>query len=80
LASYLIPYIDPKKNDGEEDPLFSEYTYGDKGSRGDTLKNKVAKGDYLFFHTSVRNKLCITAFYQVEEVMDIVSTRMDNII
>jgi len=80
LTSYLIPYIDPKKNDGEEDPLFSEYTYGDKGSRGDTLKNRVKKGDYLFFHTSIRNKRYITAFYEVEEVMEIQRARTDNII
>jgi len=80
LTSYLIPYLDSKKNDGEEDPLFSEYTYGDKGNRGETLKNKVLKGDYLFFHTSIRNKRCITAFYEVEEVMDIQKARADKII
>lgn len=48
LASYLIQYIDPKDNEGEEDPLFSEYTYGDKENRGNTLKTQVLKGDFLF--------------------------------
>ncbi|WP_019415910.1 endonuclease NucS domain-containing protein [Paenisporosarcina sp. TG20] len=80
MTSYLIPYLDPKRNDGEEDPLFSEYTYGDKGGRGYTLKNKVFKGDYLFFHTSIKNKRFITAFYEVEEVMDIQKARADKII
>ena len=80
MTSFLIPYLDPKKNDGEEDPLFSEYTYGDKGNRGETLKNKVFKGDYLFFHTSIRNKRYITAFYEVGEVMDIQKARADKII
>lgn len=80
MTSYLIPYLDPKKNDGEEDPLFSEYTYGDKGKRGEILKNKVVKGDYLFFHTSIRNKRYITAFYEVEEVREIQNARADKII
>ncbi|WHY79029.1 endonuclease NucS [Neobacillus sp. WH10] len=80
MTSYLIPYLDPKKNNGEEDPLFSEYTYGDKGNRGYILKNKVRKGDFLFFHTSIRNKRFITAFYEVEEVIDIQKARTDTTI
>ncbi|MFE0620056.1 endonuclease NucS domain-containing protein [Priestia aryabhattai] len=80
MTSYLIPYIDPKKNDGEEDPLLIEYTYGDKGRRGKKLRNEVSKGDYLFFHTSIRNKRYITAFYEVEEVMDIQKARADTTI
>jgi len=80
MASYLIPYLDPKKNDGEEDPLFSEYTYGDKKQRGKTLRDNVRKGDYLFFHTSSQNKRFITAFYEVEELMDIKQAKADIII
>lgn len=34
LANYLIPYVDSKRNDGEEDLMFREFTYGDKGTRG----------------------------------------------
>lgn len=80
MASYLIPYLDPRKNDNEEDPMFSEYTYGDKGARGKKLKTTVQKGDYLFFHTGIRNKRYITAFYEIEEVMDIREARKNNII
>ncbi len=80
MTSYLIPYIDAKRNGGEEDPLFSEYTYGDKGNRGYILKNKVKRRDLLFFHTRIRNKRFITAFYEVEEVMDIEQARADPII
>lgn len=43
LTSYIIPYLDPKKHNREEDPLFSEYTYGDEGNRGIILKTKVSK-------------------------------------
>jgi hypothetical protein len=40
LTRYLIPYLDPKKIDGAEFPLFS--LMGIKGTGGD-LKNKVKK-------------------------------------
>lgn len=80
MASYLIPYLDPRKNDNEEDPMFSEYTYGDKGARGKKLRTTVQKGDFLFFHTGIRNKRYITAFYEIEEVMDINKARNNNTI
>jgi predicted nuclease of restriction endonuclease-like (RecB) superfamily len=69
VTSYLIPYIDPRKIDGHEDPMLDEYTYGDVGERGKKLLEKVKKGDFLFFHTSSRNQRVITAYYHVEEVM-----------
>lgn len=80
LTSYLIQYVDPKDNDGEEDPLFSEYTYGDKENRGNTLITKTSKGDYLFFNKSIGDKVCITAFYEVAKVLGIQQAKMDNTI
>ncbi len=80
LTSYIVPYLDPKKHDREEDPLFSEYTYGDEGNRGIILKTKVSKGDFLFFYKSIANTPCITAFYEVEKVLDIHKAKMDNTI
>ncbi|MDG0059012.1 HNH endonuclease signature motif containing protein [Priestia sp. P5] len=78
MTSYLIQYIDPKDNEGEEDPLFSEYTYGDKENRGNTLKTQVLKGDFLFFNRSIEDKVCITAFYEVAEVLEIQKAKKDN--
>lgn len=80
MNSYIIPYLDPKKNKFEEDPLFSEYTYGDDGHRGLILKTKVSKGDILFFYKTIENKPCITAFYEVEKVLDIQKAKMDKTI
>jgi len=71
MSSYLIAYLNPKRNKVEEDPLFSEYTYGDKGRNGKRLLTKVQKGDYLFFHTTLNHKRYITAFYEVETIMPI---------
>ncbi|MBO0603464.1 DUF91 domain-containing protein [Sporosarcina sp. E16_3] len=78
--NYLIPYVDPKRNDGEEDPMFNEFTYGDKGSRGLKLLTTVNKGDYLFFHTSINRKRYITAFYEVETVMPITEAKNNPLI
>ncbi|MBT2736209.1 HNH endonuclease [Bacillus sp. ISL-7] len=78
MTSYIIPYLDPKIHNREEDPLFSEYTYGDDGNRGIILKTKVSKGDFLFFYKSIENNPCITAFYEVEKVLDINKAKTDN--
>lgn len=78
MSSYLIPYIDPRKMDGHEDPMFDEYTYGDVGRRGKILIDKVKKGDFLFFHTRSKNQRIITAYYYVEEVMPVAVARDDD--
>lgn len=62
----LIPYVYIYNH---PDPLFEEYAYGDAGSRGRKLK-KLKKGDYVFFHTSTRNRKYITAYYVVDRVID----------
>ncbi|MGH1325475.1 HNH endonuclease [Bacillus pretiosus] len=80
MTSYIIPYLDPKIHNREEDPLFPEYTYGNSGKNGGILKTKVSKGDFLFFYKSIENNPCITAFYEVEKVLDIRKAKMDNTI
>ncbi|WP_144596734.1 HNH endonuclease [Bacillus cereus] len=80
MTSYIIPYLDPKIHNREEDPLFSEYTYGNDGKNGAILKTKVSKGDFLFFYKSIENNPCITAFYEVEKVFDIHKAKRDNTI
>ncbi|MFU8691626.1 HNH endonuclease [Rossellomorea sp. FS2] len=80
MNSYIIPYLDPNKHIREEDPLFSEYTYGDDGDKGIILKTKVSKGDFLFFYKSIENNPYITAYYEVERVLDVQKAKMDNTI
>ena len=69
MGSYLIGYVPPEKNHGHADPLLEELTYGDKGDNGKKLWNHVQKGDHIFFHTTIRKKRYLTAFYVVEAVM-----------
>ncbi|MDQ1146592.1 hypothetical protein QE429_003419 [Bacillus sp. SORGH_AS 510] len=67
MASYLIGYVDPEKNNGHEDPMLKEFTYGDLKINGEKLLG-LNKGDYLFFHKTIYDKRYITAYYFVEEV------------
>ncbi|MEW9053598.1 MAG: DUF91 domain-containing protein, partial [Neobacillus sp.] len=80
MQSYLIPYVDPKKHDGHEDPLLEEFSYGDNGDRGSWLRKKVQKGDFLFFHTNIRGKTCITAYYYVEQSIAVEVAQKDKLI
>jgi hypothetical protein len=51
------------------DPLFQEFTYGNGEREGRKLR-KVKPGDHIFFHTTIRGKKCITAYYTVARVID----------
>lgn len=62
----LIPYVHLYDH---PDPLFEEFTYGDR-PRARKLKNNLGKGDYVFFHTSIGGKKYITAYYVVDRVLD----------
>jgi hypothetical protein len=62
----LIPYV---KLPDHNDPLFKEFTYGDLDQRGRKLKT-LQSGDHVFFHTTIRGKKCITAYYTVARVID----------
>ena len=65
----LIPYDFRSGRRGHEDPMFSEFTYGDGGARGRRLKRDLVKGDYVFFHGMCQGKKCISAYYVVDRVM-----------
>ncbi len=81
MASYLIPYLDPRKIGGHDDPRLDEYTYGDSGRiRGGMLLNNVAKGDFLFFHTNMKGKHVITAYFCVERSMLTTEAKKDPLI
>ena len=62
----LIPYVHLYNH---EDPFLEEYTYGDGGIRARKL-TKLKCGDYVFFHTSIKGKKYITAYYIVDRVLD----------
>ena len=68
MSCYLIGYIDSSNNNGHEDPALEEFTYGDVKVSGKRLQ-ALSKGDYLFFHRTIRGRRYITAYYVVESAM-----------
>ena len=77
--NYLIGYKDAERNFGHEDPMLTEYTYGESGANTDKLQ-KVQKGDFLFFHKTIHNKRYITAYYLVEEVLIVKDIKQNRLI
>jgi len=47
-----------------------EFTYGDVDARARKLKKDLKRGDYAFFHTTIRGHRYITAYYVVDRVLD----------
>ncbi len=81
MASYLIPYLDPRKIQGHDDPRLDEYTYGESGKlRGGLLLNNVGRGDYLFFHTNRKGQNVITGYFYVETSMLTTQAKSDPLI
>jgi hypothetical protein len=80
MTNYLIPYVDPRKIGGHEDPILEEFTYGDINRRGKMLHDKVRKGDYLFFHTNRKGRDAITSYYVVERVLTTDDAKNDRLI
>jgi hypothetical protein len=79
LPNYFISYIEPEKNNGHEDPMLQEFTFGDLKLNGEKLLG-LSRGDYLFFHKTIYNKRYITAYYWVEEVHLVQSVLNDPLI
>ena len=63
----LIPYVPLYDHN---DPFLEEFTYGDVRAKGRKLKRELKKGDYVFFHTSIRGKKYITAYYVIDRVLN----------
>ncbi len=77
MTNYLIPY---KRLIGHEDPLLREYTYGHDKNRGKMLRERVKKGDYLFFHIHRKGKDILTAYYVIELVLPTEEAKQDSLV
>jgi len=67
MVHLLIPYVPLADH---PDPILEEFTYGDVGTRARKLKRDLKRGDYVFFHTTIRGRRYITAYYVVDRVLD----------
>lgn len=77
--NFLIGYLDAERNNGHEDPMLNEFTYGESSNNATNLL-KVSKGEYLFFHKTIHEKRYITAYYYVEKVMLVNVAQQDSLI
>ncbi|MGD0072360.1 MAG: endonuclease NucS domain-containing protein [Candidatus Bathyarchaeia archaeon] len=67
MVNLLIPY---RRLTDHKDPILEEFTYGDVDARARKLKRDLKQGDYVFFHTTIRGKKRITAYYVIDKVLD----------
>jgi len=67
MVHLLIPYVPLADH---PDPILEEFTYGDVGTRARKLERDLKRGDYVFFHTTIRRRRYITAYYVVDRVLD----------
>jgi len=67
MVHLLIPYVPLADH---PDPILEEFTYGDVGTRARKLKRDLKRGDHVFFHTTIRGRRYITAYYVVDRVLD----------
>ena len=63
----MIPYVPLSDH---HDPLFEEFTYGGVEARAQKLKRDLKQGDFVLFHTTLKNRRYITAYYVVDKVLD----------
>ena len=70
----LIPYI---RLWDHEDPRLDEFTYGDIKTRGKKLR-QLKKGDYLFFHTTLNGRKCITTYFVVDRALSTAEAAKDR--
>lgn len=75
--NYLITYTPLK---GHKDPDFKQLIYGDSGTRGENLKNKLSKGSYLFFHTKIGSEKYITCYIVIDKVISSKRAQADPVI
>lgn len=78
LISYLTPEdFFTKLGRQHEDPMISEFTYGNKGFKADMIRKKLRPNSYVFFHTNLGGHRYITAYYYVEKIMEGKEARKD---
>lgn len=71
----LIPYVHLYNH---PDPAFGEFTYGDIGARARKLQDDLQRGGYVFFHTSIRARKYITAYYVTDRVLSTAQAAQDR--
>jgi hypothetical protein len=72
----LIPYVYIPNH---IDPDLNEFTYGDGGARARRLIS-LQQGDFIFFHTTIKSRKYITAYFIVHSAMESERAASDRLI
>ncbi len=67
VKGMLIQYVPLADH---HDPYLDEFTYGEVKTRARRIKETMQKGNYVFFHTSIKGQRYITAYYVVDRILD----------
>ena len=74
MKGFLIYYDNSKKfRNTHPDPCLSEFTYGNKENYASFIRNRMSKGDCVFFHATLQEPSYgryITSCFVIERIME----------
>lgn len=82
MTGFLINYNASREfRNYHPDPCFDEFTYGNVNQKASFIRNRISKGDKVFFHATLQipnNGRYITGCFVVEKRMDGFAARNDE--
>lgn len=69
MKHMLVTYSADCAKEGHVDPNFTQLVYGNSGNKGDSLRNNLSEGSFLFFNARIGNKRYITAYFYIEKIL-----------
>ena len=84
MSGFIINYNASREyRNSHPDPCFNEFTYGNVNKKASFIRNRISKGDKVFFHATLQNPdygRYITGCFLVENIMEGFVARKDKII
>ena len=82
MTGFLINYNASREfRNRHPDPCFAEFTYGNKIKKASFIRNRISKGDKVFFHATLQTPdygRYITGCFVVEKIMEEFEARKDK--
>ncbi|MFJ7678277.1 hypothetical protein ACIQXQ_09450 [Peribacillus sp. NPDC097198] len=65
----IVTYSAEKAKEGHVDPNFTQIVYGNSNKNGNSIRNNLDIGSFIFFNARIDNKRYITAYFYVEKIL-----------
>ncbi|MFJ7684336.1 hypothetical protein [Peribacillus butanolivorans] len=65
----IVTYSAEKANEGHVDPNFTQLVYGNSNKNGNSIRNNLDVGSFIFFNARIDKKRYITAYFYVEKIL-----------